>query len=300
MELIGKQKDIDIRYFKVSHIEICFNFKTNYVNEYISLFNSIFLINQKYYKKFNRYRNLVIEQDKPDYTSFHVTTKSQYDNKTKVNYTVNFYNKADQLKSLIKKSKEDPKYRYVKVTENDLMAAENILRLEVQCSYQYLRHFKKKFNVDADDRILKTFIYDIDLCKKIIIDKYSYFLDDNIYNNFYSYRKAKEIITNSDKQVFEKNKKKVLEYLQSLSQYSVYKQYKSHNTRKPYNNILDSHFISQYFVDKDFKIDVLEGLNYLFINNYNIDTTQELINTNDNDEDKFDETFDDEEPITKK
>ena len=273
--LIGNQINIDIRYFKVSHIEICMNFKTQYVNQYISLFNTIFLYNQKN-GKFNRYKNYIIEENKANDTSFNITTNSQFENKTKVNYTVNFYNKLNQLSSLLKKSKTETKYKYVKVTENDLVAAINILRLEVQCSYQYLRNFKKKFNVDNDDRILKTF-FDLDLCKKILIDKYTYFIND-ICNDFYSYKEAIEIIQNSNKKVFIRTKADTLSYIKAISQNAVHSQYKSHNTRKTYNTILFNHKISQYLIPKKFNINKLEGLNGLLLNKYYIDTTTVLIN----------------------
>ncbi len=90
--------DVDVSTFKVTHIEICYNVPTEYVNQYIELFNLIF---DK--RSFPRHKDFTIEKKKQYYTSCYIKTKSTYEknDKSPNSYVVNFYNKYDQLNSLI-------------------------------------------------------------------------------------------------------------------------------------------------------------------------------------------------------
>ena len=85
--------ELNILEFSVTYAEITFNiFNVTNVGRYIELFNMIFDE-----KKDSRYKNFVREMSLESHTSFYVKPKSKFDKNTKDAYTVNFYNKADQL-----------------------------------------------------------------------------------------------------------------------------------------------------------------------------------------------------------
>ena len=117
---------VDIATFKVSYIEICWNIhckSQDEVKQYIMLFNNVFTMQND-----KRYTNYAIRNKRPLHTSYYVKPTGEYNNKKvkRYNYTVNFYNKLDQLMNLKKK------YGNVAtVTDKDIEKAQNILRLEV-------------------------------------------------------------------------------------------------------------------------------------------------------------------------
>lgn len=84
---------LNIEEFEVTSIEVTFNiFDVEYVGRYIELFNLIFKD-----KNDKRYKNYTLETEKPLYTSFYVKSNSNYLKNTNNSYTINFYNKLDQL-----------------------------------------------------------------------------------------------------------------------------------------------------------------------------------------------------------
>jgi len=166
LSLTGTKQDI--RDFKVLHIDPCFNLPTEHFNEYIIIFNLIFQ-----YEGLNKhYTNYTLENNKPLYSSFQVKTKAQYRDNTESNYTVNFYNKIDQL---INSMTKEQKYKN-RVTDNDLDLAYNVLRLEVKTGYQYLQKICGKFNINKKEIPFRDFL-DIDLCAYIIKEMYMKFID---------------------------------------------------------------------------------------------------------------------------
>ena len=68
-------------------------------------------------------------------------------------YTVNFYNKANQLKNL--KKEQEKKYGVSYITDETISNARGILRLEIQCGYQALAYLRKFFadKVNADKEL---------------------------------------------------------------------------------------------------------------------------------------------------
>ena len=121
---------LDIEEFEVTYIEVTFNvFDVDYVGRYIELFNLIFK-----HKNDKRYKNYTLETDKPLYSSFYVKSNSNYTKNTNDSYTVNFYNKLDQLEYL----ERNPKNKS-KVTLRDKRLADGVLSLEVQLGYKDLK-----------------------------------------------------------------------------------------------------------------------------------------------------------------
>lgn len=225
---------LNIEEFDVSNIEVTFNiFDTKNVDKYIELFNLIFKD-----KKDKRYKNFVLENNKKLGSSFYVKSKTNYKNNTNNSYTMNFYNKLDQLEKLEKNPRNNSK-----VTYQDKKLAEDVLRLEVQLAYRELKKTSKVF---------KEFL-NIDFCKNIIIDKYKYFISRNENLDFYCYKTAKEKIINTDL-LDENNKKYLLRYIQQ--KYKSNKKF-SPKTEQKFKKMLGELGIHYYFIPTKWKIDYM-------------------------------------------
>ena len=237
---------LNILDFKISNCEVCFNLKCNSQEEvqlYITIFNKIFI------KKNNKkYMNFTLENDKPLYSSYYVKSKKQYLDNEKKSYTVNFYNKFNQLQNNIKQCRDNNKSSYI--TTNDLNLAQNILRFEVQCHYSLLSKISKDNNIDNYSRTFKNFI-NIDLCYSIIKDKYNYFIDKFIYCDFYSLDAAKTKVNNSN--LIDRDKKNLINHMIKTS-----KNYKtSAITKNKYNKVLADLEIHYFFIPKGLKTNFL-------------------------------------------
>lgn len=217
---------IDVRRFKVTYLEACFNLHTDQVDSYLKIFNEKFNTEKRM-----KYKNYVLENDLGYGTSFYIKTTSTYIKDNKSNYVVNFYNKHNQICSMINANKKD-RYK-AQATQEDIDKAKNILRLEIQCGYHHLRKIKKEYNIEG---VFNDFI-DIDLCINIVKDKYKFFIDKHEINSFYTYNAAISVIDSSNS-LEAKDKRALKKYCLSLSQGSVQSQYKSQSTRKRYNDML--------------------------------------------------------------
>jgi len=223
---------LDIRNFTVSYIEVTFNINTPYVDDYVNIFNVSFQNNQKS-GKYRRYKNFAIEYNKEFYTSFYIKTLSDFEKyntngKKTTNYSVNFYNKLDQLNYLLHQNEGKQEYERANISEEDLILAKDKLRLEVQCSYTYLESICNRYGIT---RTLGSFL-DIDLCSNIIKEKYGFFIDGYLYNNFYSYHNAKAIIESAKLKA--KERKSLLDFIEAIVKGWVNKKYRSYSTRKRY------------------------------------------------------------------
>lgn len=233
-ELTGEQ--LNIEDFDVSYIEVTFNlFGVDNVGRYIELFNLIFKD-----KNDKRYKNYTLETNKPLYTSFYVKSNSNYKRNTNDSYTVNFYNKLDQLQYLEKNPKNNSN-----VTNSDKRLAQNVLRLEVQAGYKELKKTTKKF---------KQFL-DIDFCADIVISKYKAFISRDETLDFYSYKRAKEIIKNTDI-LSKSDKKNLLNYIEGKHRFN--KKFSTQTERK-YRGLLATLGIHYYFIPTKWNIEYLES-----------------------------------------
>lgn len=119
---------IQIRTFKVLRIDYCFNIKTPCVGQYLSFLNNAFdRCNNSCRVNHVRKKNLT--------GSVYVKTRSDYQNNTLRNYALNFYNKANCLEALERKGH--------RIRPDEALAAQNVLRLEVQCGYQFIKQLCK-------------------------------------------------------------------------------------------------------------------------------------------------------------
>ena len=222
---------MDIREFRVSYIEVTFNiFDVAHVGRYIEMFNLIF---DK--KDDPRYKNYVREKNLERHTSFYVKSQSNYRDNKNDSYTVNFYNKKNQLEYLEANPKNNSN-----VTSRDKRLAENVLRLEVQLAYQGIKALGATF---------KNFL-DINVCKDVIISKYRWFISKNEHLDFYSYKAAKQIIIQSE--LKPRVKSGLLDYIKSKKKYHK-------NTISKYRNLLASLGIHWCFIPTAWGIDYLES-----------------------------------------
>ena len=227
---------LDIEEFEVTYIEVTFNvFDVDYVGRYIELFNLIFK-----HKNDKRYKNYTLETDKPLYSSFYVKSNSNYTKNTNDSYTVNFYNKLDQLEYL----ERNPKNKS-KVTLRDKRLADGVLRLEVQLGYKDLKKTTKKF---------KQFL-DIGFCAAIVTNKYKSFISKDETLDFYSYKRAKEIIKDTDR-LSKSEKKNLLSYIEDKHRFN--KKF-SIQTENKYRALLAKLGIHYYFIPTKWNIEYLES-----------------------------------------
>ena len=122
---------LDIRQFSVSRIDYCFNVETPYVSTYLGFLQKAFSMTNTGRTNFTEEKNLS--------GSVYIRTNADYRENTNKNYTVNFYDKSDRLQYQIKNGQ--------RVTASDIVLAQNILRLEVQCGHQLIKSQLKKHGI---------------------------------------------------------------------------------------------------------------------------------------------------------
>ena len=166
---------LDIRSFKVKRIDYCFNVKTAYVGEYIRFLNEAFK------RCDSGHRVNHTERHKLDGSTY-IKTEGDYEKDELRNYVLNFYDKEDWL------DKQDEHYRAV--LERERVHAHNVLRLEVQCGFAFLKGFckKQKINLTFGD----LFAYDVALEAERTVYSRVFRCDDT--QDFYLYSVAKQMI----------------------------------------------------------------------------------------------------------
>ena len=164
---------VDIRDFLTTRIDYCINVETPYVDEYIAFLKRAF---QK-----------VDSGGKIDHTqefdldgSVYIKNAAEYKANVRKNYTLNVYNKKDRL--------EFQERNKIAVEEADFVLAENILRVEVQASYELIRSLRKKFGVDRT--FGELFDYQIAFYAVKNVFKRVFLLKPEC--DFYTYQEAKK------------------------------------------------------------------------------------------------------------
>lgn len=225
---------LDIRDFRVTSVEITFNVETPYVKEYIQLFNMAF---DK--RNFKQYVNYVLTMEKKLYTSFYVKSEANFRDNTNRSFTINFYNKENQLEYI-----RDNKG--INVTSEDLFLAKNILRLELKQGYG---------EVKKDSRRFEDF-FEITNAMNKIIKKYEWFIGSQ-NADFYSYQEAKRIVQSAPitKEFTSKKKKHLLEEMLLQTKGAKFEYQKDLAYRKK----LDSLGIHWCFIPKEWGITHLES-----------------------------------------
>lgn len=169
---------LDIREFKVTRLDYCFNVYTEYVKEYITFLNTAFRMTDKNVRK-------NYTEEAQVHGSVYIKTNHDYRENERNNYVLNFYDKADW----VRKQRADGKY----ISPEDEEYAQNALRLEVQCGHNYLRKFCKKHNIN------RTFgdLFCYDLALKAEEDIYGLIFRCDDTQDFYTYEAAKKLLPKS-------------------------------------------------------------------------------------------------------
>lgn len=115
---------LDVLEFEVLRIDYCFNIRTPWVGEYLDVLARAF-------RQTNTGNRVDFTQEKCLSGSVYIKTKGDYRANTRRNYVLNYYDKFNRLEYL--------RERGHPIVEDDWRYAENILRLEVQCGFQFIK-----------------------------------------------------------------------------------------------------------------------------------------------------------------
>lgn len=163
---------LDIREFKVTRIDYCFNVKTPYVHDYVAILSKAFQMTNSVTRK-----NFTSEKDLSG--SVYVRTTTDYKDNTVRNYTLNFYDKEDRL-NFQKNAGQN-------VSESDMVLARDIFRMEVQCGTAKIKSIEKKFDISSsfDD------LFDFNVAFYTISSTYALIFKASEKIDFYTYSAAK-------------------------------------------------------------------------------------------------------------
>ena len=227
---------------KVTRLDYCMNVETEYVKEYIEIFNRYYKTKPK---KLKAYINHTIEQNLPIDSSFYLKTEKQYKEKKNQNFTLNIYSKEDELTS--KRERQIIKYGNSSITDKDILEAKNILRIEAQLHYSKLKTTCEKFSINPKKCCLYD-LFDIEIARYVLKNELRRFFTEA---DFYSYEKAKEEIQLKIKN--HKSKKAALEYIEAVA-----KNNKVNSTTIP-KNLIAIGIFPHYFIPRDWDIHILKN-----------------------------------------
>ena len=233
---------LDITKMKVTKIDYCFNLFTDFVDEYISLFNLYYKHNKD--SKFSRYRNYGIENKLSDDSSFYLKPNADYERNTRKNFVINFYNKRDQL--INKRKKDIEKKGYSRISDAEIVESMNILRLEVQVCYISLRNLCKKYHISWKHRCLLDLL-DISIARDVLKYEIERFFT---LHDFYSYDRIVKLL----KEQGYKANDKIFEYVYDVSHH------KKTSSYRRYEKILKELDVFPYmFIPTKWRIDKLDN-----------------------------------------
>lgn len=162
---------ISIRDFRVRRIDYCFNIKTPHVKLYLDFLNTAF-------ERCNNGRRVNHVREHRLNGSVYVKTLSDYENDTLRNYALNYYDKLSRLHALMDEGKP--------VNADDLKAAEDMLRLEVQCGYQIIKRLCKAQGVKLSFGNMLS--YDMAYAAERMVYAYVFRADET--QDFFTYAEA--------------------------------------------------------------------------------------------------------------
>ncbi|MBQ8391238.1 MAG: hypothetical protein IJX50_01670 [Clostridia bacterium] len=227
---------------KVTRLDYCMNVETENAKEYIEFFNMYYNTKPK---KLQSYINHTAEHKLPIDSSFYLKTERQYKDKKNQNFTLNIYSKSNELIS--KRKKQICKFGSSSISEEDILEAENILRIEVQLHYSKLKTTCEKFNINSKKCCLYD-LFDIEIAQYVLANELKRFFTEA---DFYSYEKAKEEIQLKIKN--HKSKKAALEYIEAVS-----KNNKVNSITIP-KNLISIGIFPHYFIPRNWNIDILQN-----------------------------------------
>lgn len=234
---------IDIRQFRVTYIEFCLNLYTPHVGEYCRMFNKVFRENPH-----ASYTSHVKQQGLSEDSSFYIRSNAQYRDNESARYTINFYNKLDQLTNLVKQAYSS-RSEFGPERFGDITSARNILRMEIQVGHLALRNL---YDENGIDRIFQVFLDPL-VAREIILRQYERIIGRHD-SYFYSYKEALHVIDNSDYPAAEKSR--IREYLLN---YVRHQHAPSKNTMYRYRRLLRNIGIHWSLIPTNYNISRLES-----------------------------------------
>lgn len=195
----------DIFDWHLTRCDFCINVYTPFCGRYLEFFNLFY----KYRKtiNFKGYKNFTIERNCKLDSSFYLKPAAQYDKNKNQNFTLNIYNKTDQLESIRKKHLA--KFGRSSIKEDEFLASENALRMEVQAHHDYLKKICRENGIRFKTLTLRDLL-DIDISRNAVAEKLVQFFTEC---DFYSYDAALKKIRESEIKLTPKFK----EYLSAIS-----------------------------------------------------------------------------------
>lgn len=134
--------NIDICDFYVQRIDYCFNVYTGHVKEYLDFMTAAFhQANTDVRVNFTERRKLN--------GSVYIKTNSDYDHNSRRRYVLNYYDKSDRLHYLRRKG--------LRIAQDDWKYAEGVLRLEIQCGYEYIKTLLKDKDLNNSFRNMLSY-----------------------------------------------------------------------------------------------------------------------------------------------
>ena len=231
----------DILNWHLTRCDFCFNIKTPYFERYIEFFNLYYEYSKE--QNFKSYINFACERKCKSTSSFYLKPKAQYKRNINQNFTLNIYNKTDQLKSIQKS--QLAKFGKSSIKDADFAAAEDILRIEVQSHHGYLKKICQRNNINFKNLTLRDLL-DIDISRNAVVEKLIQFFT---YCDFYSYGAANKKIAESGMKVTQRFR----EYLLSRAR-------RNNVSSVAFDNKLKALGIFPYmFIPEKWNIDKLEN-----------------------------------------
>ena len=166
---------VDICEWETHRIDYCFNIKTPYVREYLDVMNEGFRMSSAGARV-----NHVDERGLSG--SVYIKTKADYEANELRNYVLNFYDKHDRLEYL--------RRRGGRIAEDDWELAWDVLRLEVQCGFVFIKELCGKLGITR--RFGDLLSYEVAYQAESLI--YHRVFKADVSQNFFAYQTAKKLL----------------------------------------------------------------------------------------------------------
>lgn len=177
---------LDILVWETYRIDYCFNIKTPYVSEYLNVMNEGFRMS-------NTGSRVNYPEEKGLSGSSYIKTKGDYQVNELRNYVLNFYDKYDRLEYL--------RRRGGRIAEDDWELARDVLRLEVQCGFIFIKTLCGDLGITR--RFGDLLSYEVAYCAEGLIYRRVFKANEN--QDFFTYQTAKSLL---------KKQRKALEVLE--------------------------------------------------------------------------------------
>ena len=165
----------DILDFETSRIDYCFNVRAPHVQAYLEVLNEGFRMT-------TTGSRINYTQQKKLTGSAYIKTKADYEGNTRRNYVLNYYDKFNRLEFLHKRGAPIP--------HDDWWHAADILRLEVQCGYMFIKELCRKLSITR--RFGDLLSFDVAYRAESII--YERVFRADATQDFFTYHAAKKLL----------------------------------------------------------------------------------------------------------